>query len=107
MGFRVVMKLKDINKRRIKIKRGEQKHIPVNETIKQKVIEQASANETQAECVDRVFETSNQMTELLGTLVSSLEDTPAKMTEFLSSLPESLSNLFEAIRNEKKTKKKR
>jgi len=107
MGFRVVIKLKDINRRRIKIRRGEQKQVPVNDEIKQIIKQAACDGETQAETVDRVFRTTNQMTELLSTLISSLEDTPSKMNEVLSYLPDNLHNLFEAVRNEKKRHKKR
>lgn len=102
MGFRVVVKVKDLNKERIPIKRGEQKHIPVNQEIKESIIRQKAENETQAETINRVLKTNEQMTDLLITMVKSMEEIPNKMTEILNIIPNNLKNLFEAVRNEKR-----
>lgn len=101
------MKLKDINKATIKIRRGEQKQIPVNEEIKQALKEECGDGEKYAETIDRVLKTNEQKTELLVTLVESFEDTPSKMTEILSSIPENLRELFGAIINERKERKRK
>jgi len=105
MGFRVVMDLKDINRKHIKIKRGEQKQIPVNEEIKQAIKDEQSEGEKYAETIDRVLTTKHEMTELLAVMLGELSNTPSKMASLLSSIPENLSVLAEAIFNDRKRKK--
>ncbi len=61
MGFRVVIKLRDSQKERIIIKRGEQRNIAINEEIKSKLKEAAIKGETQAETVDRVLSTPSEL----------------------------------------------
>jgi len=101
------MKLKDINKERVEIKRGEQKQIPVNEEIKAALKRVKSKDESQAETINRVLKTNAQMTDLLITMVESMETVPDKMSNLLMIIPEKLRNLFEAIVNEKKTRNKK
>jgi len=102
MGFSVVMKLKDSPKKRIVIKRGDQKFIGVNQEIKDKIKQSSVEGESYAETINRVVETSKPMNELLTTLVQNLESTPTKMTEVLSILPESLHSLFNQLRKKEK-----
>ncbi len=107
MCFRVVLKLKDINKKRIKISRQDQKKIGINLVVKQSIKQEASEKETYAETINRVITTNRQMTDLLGTMIENVADTPNKMTDLLTSIPQNLRDLLEAVVNERKAKKKR
>lgn len=100
----MIMKLKDSQKKRIVIKRGDQKFIGINLEIKNKLKESGLEGESYAETINRVVETNNDMNELLITLVQSLESTPEKMSEVLLSLPESLHNLFNQLRKKEEDK---
>lgn len=99
------MNLKDINKKRIRITREDQKKIGVNQPIKEAIEHESGEKETHAETIDRVFTTKDQMTELLAVMLEEMSDTPSKMASLLSVIPENLRNLAEAIFNDRKTKK--
>lgn len=100
------MNLKDINKKRIKITREEQTKIGVNQPIKEAIEQESGEKETHAETVSRIFTTHTQMTELLAVMIEQLSDTPNKMASLLSTIPENLRNLAEAITSERKKKNK-
>lgn len=106
MSFRVVMKLKDINKERIKISRHAQKKISVNQEIKEALEKESGEGETQAETISRVIKTNHQMTELLITMVESVEAVPNKMGDLLKVIPLNLKDLFKVVINEKERRKK-
>lgn len=101
----MVMNLKDINKKRIVIRRGEQKRIGVNQEIKDAIKQEANEGETSAETLNRILTTNHQMTELLLALVENMEETPSKMTDLLVAIPQNLRNLFEAIVNVRESEK--
>ena len=98
----MVHKLKDLNKEKIVIKRNEQRHIPVNQEIKEAINQERIDGETQAETINRVLKTKSQMSDLLITMVESMEESPTKISAILGIIPTHLINLFEAIRNEKR-----
>lgn len=102
----MVTKLKNINRERIKIKRGMQQQIGVNLAIKQTLKEEVGKDESYAETLNRILTTNTQMAELLVTLIKNFQKTPNKMGEILKIIPQNLRNLYKAVVNERKSKKK-